>query len=118
MAVRVEGGRLRASTAADHSDGSFGSNHSEGLHARRIQGKQPAFILQNGDALERFLKRDLVRVGVVERNRRDRLLAIEPAELYGCAEDAAALFVQHGHGQFAAGKASLQGLGSQSKRRT
>ncbi len=110
-AVRLEGSRLRASTAADYSDGSFGSNDSEGLHARGIEGKQSAFILQKCDALERFFKRDFVRVGVVERNRRDRLLAVEPAELYGRTKDAAALFVQHGHGQFAAGKTSLQGLG-------
>jgi hypothetical protein len=60
----------------------------------------------------------LSALGLLRGIEENRLLAIEPAELYGCAEDAAALFVQHGHGQFAAGKASLQGLGSQSKRRT
>ena len=110
-AVRLEGSRLRASTATDHSDSSFRSNDSEGLHARGIERKQSAFILQKGHALKRLFKRNLVRVGVVEWNRRDRLLTIEPAKLYGRTKDAATLFVQHGHGQFAASKASLQGLG-------
>ena len=35
-AVRLEGSRLRAPTAADYSDGSFGPYDSEGLHARGI----------------------------------------------------------------------------------
>src|ERR1700761_2335493 len=110
-AVRVEGRGLRASTAADHSSGSFGSDDCNGLHAGWIQGKQSAFILEKGDTFERFLECNFVRVGVVERNRRDRLDVSDSAELYRCTKDAAALFIQHGHGQFAAGEACLLGLG-------
>ena len=88
--------------AAGHGWPGIGTEDGDGVNLVRVERKQIALVLQEGDALERFLQCDCAAFLAEPRNGGIGLVAIEEAEANGGAEDAADFFVDGGFGDLAA----------------
>ena len=80
----------------------IGADDGDGVDLVRVERKQIAVILQQGDALEGFLQCDCAAFLAESRNGGIGLVAIEEAKANGGAEDAADFLVDGGLGDLAA----------------